>query len=234
MRTLGLIGGMSWESSAQYYRLINEGVRSRLGPLYNAPNVMVTVNFAEIEALQHKGAWDEAGGHMARAAVQLERAGAEAILLCTNTMHKLAGHIEAATNVPFIHIADPTAAAIKAAGLHRVALLGTAFTMEQDFYRGRLTGHHGFDVIVPEAADRLLVHNVIYNELCAGVVKTESRQIYRDVMARLVAAGAQAIILGCTEIMLLVDASDVSIPVFDTTALHAQAGVEFVLGRYNP
>jgi len=226
---IGLIGGMSWESSAQYYRLINEAVRSRLGGVASARTLMWSFDFAEIEALQHQGRWPELSRRLADAARALEAGGADFLVLCTNTMHREADSIEAAVRIPLLHIADPTAEAIRAAGLTRVALLGTAFTMEQAFYRGRLEQRHGLEVLVPEADDRKAVHEIIYNELVAGQVRDASREVYRGVIARLVERGAQAIILGCTEIMLLVSQTDSAVPLFDTTSLHATAAVDLAL-----
>jgi aspartate racemase len=230
MRTIGLIGGMSWESSAEYYRLINEAVKERLGGLHSARSIMLSVDFAEIEAMQQAGRWEEAGVALAAAARGLERAGADCLVLCTNTMHKVADAITAEANVPFIHIADATAAAIRERGLRRVGLLGTRFTMEEPFYRGRLEARHGLEVLVPEADERAAVNRVIYEELCLGVVREESRAQYRAIMGRLAERGAQGIILGCTEITLLVTAADSAAPLFDTTRLHALAAVEFALG----
>ena len=229
MRTIGLIGGMSWESSAEYYRIINQGVRDRLGPTASASCLLWSFNFAEIEALQHKGDWDGLTARMTEAARTLEAGGAELLLICTNTMHRTAPAIEAAVTIPLVHIADPTAERIKAAGLRTVGLLGTAFTMEQDFYKGRLAERHGLDVVIPDAADRAEVHRIIYEELVAGRILDTSRDRYRAVIRRLVEAGAEAIILGCTEIMLLIGAQDSPVPVFDTTALHAQAAIERAL-----
>lgn len=231
MRTIGLIGGMSWESSAEYYRLINQTVKERLGGLHSARSVLFTVDFAEIEQMQHSGRWADAGALLADAAQSLERAGADCIVLCTNTMHKVADTIIAAVAVPFIHIADATASAIQAHGLQRIGLLGTRFTMEETFYIERLSNQFGLDVLVPEAADRAVVNRVIYEELCLGMVRDESRDQYRAIMERLVAQGAQGIILGCTEITLLVSASDSHVPLFDTTRLHALAAVDFALSR---
>ncbi|MFE6129698.1 aspartate/glutamate racemase family protein [Streptomyces sp. NPDC056437] len=228
MRTIGLIGGMSWESSAEYYRLLNEFVRERLGGLHSARCVLHSVDFADIEELQAAGEWERAGELLADAAKGLEAAGAELLLICTNTMHKVAGQVEAAVSVPLLHLGDATADAVRAAGLGRVGLLGTAFTMEQDFYRDRLAGH-GLDVIVPDAEGRALVHRVIYEELCLGVVREESRTAYQEVIAALVAAGAEGVILGCTEIELLIGAGDSPVPVFPTTRLHAQAAVDAAL-----
>jgi len=226
---IGLIGGMSWESSAEYYRLINRAVRNRLGGVHSARILMLSVDFGEIERLQHDGDWDALTEQMKDAATRLERGGAGFILLCTNTMHRMADAVAAAIKIPLLHIADPTGAKIKAAGLRRVGLLGTAFTMEQDFYRGRLKALFGLDVIVPEPADRRVVHEVIYKELVAGEVREQSRAVYRDIIARLVARGAQAIILGCTEIMLLMSEKDSAVPLFDTTTLHAMAAVDRAL-----
>lgn len=229
MKTIGLIGGMSWESSATYYRLLNEGVRDRLGPTASARCILWSFDFAEIEALQHAGDWRGLTERMVDAARRLEAAGAEALLICTNTMHRMADEVQAAVGVPLVHIADPTAARIKADRHRRVALLGTAFTMEQDFYKGRLAARHGLDVIVPDAADRAVVHRIIYDELVAGKVLPASRDAYRAVIARLVERGAEAVILGCTEIMLLIGPEDSAVPIYDTTALHAAAAVELAL-----
>ena len=229
MKTIGLLGGMSWESTLPYYRHINEAVRERLGGLHSARLVLYSLDFHEIEALQRQGDWAAAGTLLADAARRLESAGANFLLLCTNTMHKVADAIEAASALPLLHIADPTAAAIQAAGLQRVGLLGTRFTMEQPFYRQRLEDRHGIQVLVPDEPDRAEVHRVIYEELCRGVVSEASRQAYRQVISRLVARGAQAVILGCTEIGLLVRADDAEVPLFDTCVLHAQAAAERAL-----
>jgi len=229
MKTIGLIGGMSWESTRGYYTLINEAARRRLGGLHSARLVLYSVDFHDIERLQQAGDWDAAGALLADAARSLATAGADFIVLCTNTMHKVAGAIEAAVSIPLLHIADPTATAIKAAGCTRVGVLGTRFTMEQAFYRDRLR-RHGLDVLVPDEDARECVHRVIYDELCLGIVREDSRIAYRDVMRELVDRGAEAIILGCTEIALLVGAADAAVPVFDTTALHAQAAVDLALG----
>lgn len=231
MRTIGLLGGMSWESSAHYYRMINQAVRERLGGMHTAASVMVSVDFAEIEALQHAGDWDALTTRMIAAARQAEAGGAELLVVCTNTMHRMADAVQAAIGIPLLHIADPVGSAIAAQGLTRVGLLGTAFTMEQPFLRNRLAQRHGLEVIVPEAADRQDVHRIIYDELVRGIVTEESRATYRAIMARLAAAGAQAIILGCTEIMLLVREEDSSVPLFDTTALHALAAVDMALAQ---
>ncbi|RVT98835.1 aspartate/glutamate racemase family protein [Rhodovarius crocodyli] len=226
MKTIGLIGGMSWESSAEYYRIINQGVRDRLGPTASAQILMWSFNFAEIEELQHRGDWEALTARMVDAALLLEGGGADVLLICTNTMHRMAEEVQRAVNIPLIHIADPTAERIKAAGFTRVGLLGTAFTMEQDFYKGRLMAQHGLDVLIPGEEDRATVHRIIYEELVAGIVTEASREAYRQVMARLVERGAQALILGCTEIMLLVKPEDSTVPQFDTTAIHAQAAID--------
>lgn len=228
-KIIGLIGGMSWESSAEYYRIINELVRERLGGLRSAQCLMWSFDFAEIEALQSAGHWDDATQEMIKAAQRLERGGADFVVICTNTMHRMADDVQAAINIPLLHIADPTAERMKKAGLSKVGLLGTAFTMEQDFYKGRLINKHGFDVLVPDDDDRKIVHQIIYDELVQGIVNESSRLAYREIIDRLVARGAQAIILGCTEIMLLVKQSDSSVPVYDTTTIHAEAAVEHSL-----
>ncbi|MBZ4319069.1 aspartate/glutamate racemase family protein [Streptomyces huiliensis] len=228
MKTIGLLGGMSWESTAEYYRLLNERTRERLGGLHSAKCVLYSVDFAEIERLQEQGRWDEAGDILAAAAKSLTAAGAEFLLICTNTMHKVADRITAATDVPLLHIADATAEAVRAAGARRVGLLGTAFTMEQDFYRDRLAAG-GLEVLVPDADGRATVHRVIYEELCAGIVREESREAYRAVIRDLVARGAEGVILGCTEIEILVGAEDSAVPVFPTARLHAEAAVALAL-----
>jgi len=229
MQTIGLIGGMSWESTIPYYRIINETVKARLGGLHSAKLVMHSVDFHEIERLQHAGDWAGAGQAMVVAARSMEAAGADFMVLCTNTMHKVAGAMEQAVAIPLLHIADPTAAAVRAQGLSRVGLLGTRFTMEQDFYRGRLQDRYGLEVVVPDAADRDVVHRVIYEELCLGQVIETSRLEYLRIIQRLVAAGAEAVILGCTEIGLLIDAAHAEVPVFDTTRLHAVSAAERAL-----
>ncbi len=229
MQTIGLIGGMSWESSIEYYRIINETVRERLGGLHSAQSLMYSVDFATIELLQHEGRWDEAAAILADAAQRLEAGGADMLVLCTNTMHKLADAITTHSGLPLLHIADATAERIRAAGFQRVGLLGTQFTMEERFYRGRLEERHGLTVIVPEAPERAMIHRVIYDELCQGLIRPESRAAYRDVMQQLVARGAECIILGCTEITLLVQGNDSAVPLFDTTRIHAVAAVELAL-----
>jgi aspartate racemase len=229
VKTIGLIGGMSWESTVPYYRHINEAVRAALGGLHSAKLILYSVDFQEIEEFQRSGDWVSAGESLAHAARAVEAAGASFLVLCTNTMHKVAGSIEAAVSIPLLHIADPTAVQIKAAGFTRVGLLGTRFTMEQQFYRERLVERHGLQVLVPPAEDRELVHRIIYDELCLGMVRSESRTQYARVMRDLAAQGAQAIILGCTEITLLVDATDADVPLYDTTAIHAQAAAERAL-----
>lgn len=229
MRTIGLIGGMSWESTVPYYRQINETIKARLGGLHSARLILYSVDFHEIEQLQRAGDWETAGVVLAQAARRLEAAGADFLVLCTNTMHNVAPSIEAAVSVPLFHIADPTAAAIRQAGHSTVGLLGTRFTMEQAFYRQRLSDRHGLQVIVPSAPDREIVHRIIYEELCLGIVRAESRDEYQRVMQSLAAQGAEAIILGCTEISLLVDPRDSMIPLFDTAAIHATAAAEEAL-----
>ncbi|QHC23079.1 aspartate/glutamate racemase family protein [Streptomyces sp. GS7] len=228
MKTIGLIGGMSWESTAEYYRLLNELTRDRLGGLHSSKCVLYSVDFAEIERLQTEGRWDEAGAILAEAAKALEAAGADLLLMCTNTMHKIADQVSAAVGRPLLHLADTTADAVHAKGLRRVGLLGTAFTMEQDFYRGRLASR-GLDVLVPDAAGRRTVHRVIYEELCLGIVNEASRDSYASVIDDLVTAGAEGIILGCTEIELLIRPEDSPVPIFPTTRLHAEAAVTLAL-----
>ncbi len=220
---------MSWESTVPYYRSINELVKIRLGGLHSARIVLYSVDFHDIETLQHAGKWDEAGDMLAIAARSVEAAGADFLVLCTNTMHKVAPAIEAAVAIPLLHIADPTAAEVKRAGLGTVGLLGTRFTMEQDFYRGRLEAMHGIGVLVPEQDDREFVHRVIYDELCLGIVSDESRAAYRKIIDRLVRRGAEGVILGCTEIAMLVSQSDSPVPVFDTASIHAASAVDFAL-----
>lgn len=228
MRTIGLIGGMSWESSAVYYRIVNQAVRERVGPGASARCILWSFDFAQIERLQHAGDWAALEALMVDAARRLEAAGADLIVICTNTMHRMADAVLAVIGVPLLHIADAAALAVRSAGLTRVGLLGTAFTMEQPFYADRLA-RHGLDVIVPDADDRALVHRVIYDELIAGRIEPASRAAYRGVIARLVDRGAEAVVLGCTEIMLLIGPDDAAVPVFDTTAIHAEAAVTAAL-----
>ena len=228
---IGLMGDMSWESSAEYYRIINHAVRDRLGGLRSARCLMWSFDFGEIEALQHAGRWEDAAALLIDAAQRLERGGADFFLICTNTMHRAAEEVQAAVRIPLLHIADATAERVHAQGIRRVGLLGTAFTMEQDFYKGRLQ-LSGLDVIVPEAEDRAAVHRVIYDELVQGRVEPASRDAYRAVIARLAGRGAEAVILGCTEIMLLVGPSDSPVPLFDTTRIHAEAAVERALSGH--
>jgi aspartate racemase len=229
MKPIGLIGGMSWESSAEYYRLLNTLIKEKLGGLHSARCVLVSVDFAEIEVLQREGRWDEAAQNLIVAAQNLEHAGAAFIVLCTNTMHKLADVIQTSVHIPLLHIADATAAQIKQQGLTRLGLLGTKFTMEEDFYVGRLQRRHGLEVLIPDEVERDMIHAVIYDELCLGEIKASSKTRYLAVIDRLIAAGAQGVILGCTEIGLLIRAADCRVPVFDTTYLHAQAAVELAL-----
>ena len=229
MKRIGLLGGMSWESSSEYYRLVNEATRARLGGLHSADCLLRSVDFTDIEALQREGRWDEAGARLAAEAAGLAAAGAELLVLCTNTMHKVADAVTDAVDVPFVHIADTTAEAVLARGLHTVGLLATAYTMEQDFYVGRLRDRHGLEVLVPDEADRQIVHRVIYEELCVGVIADGSRDQYRRIMAGLAERGAEAILLGCTEIDLLVGPEDSPVPVFDTTRLHAERAVDLAL-----
>lgn len=228
MKTVGILGGMSWESTETYYRLINEGVKERLGGLHSARIAMVSVDFAPIEELQASDDWVTAGAVLAEAAQGVEAAGADFLVIATNTMHEVAPAIEAAVGIPLLHIADATAGPIKAAGVGTVGLLGTAFTMERDFYRGRLAEQHGLEVVVPEAADRATVHRVIYDELVLGEIRDDSRAEYLQVIDRLSERGAEAVIAGCTEISLLVEQQHTDVPLYDTTALHAAAAVERV------
>lgn len=230
VKTIGLLGGMSWESTLSYYKSINEGVKQTLGGLNSAKISMYSVNFAEIEKLQHEGKWDETAAILSDAAVSVEKAGADFLLICTNTMHKVAPQIEANISIPILHIADATAQKLLESGVRKVGLLGTNFTMEQDFYKGRLSDKFGIDVVVPEQADRSNVHEIIYQELCRGEIKDESRKVYLDIIEKLHQQGAQAVILGCTEIALLVKQSHTDVPLFDTTAIHAEAAVKLAIG----
>ncbi len=232
MKVIGLIGGMSWESSIEYYRIINQEIGRALGGVHSARSVMVSVDFGEIEDLQMQGAWDQATEIMIRCAKAVEGAGADFLLICTNTMHLMAEEVAASVNIPLLHIADATARAVGAAGLDKVGLLGTRFTMEKDFYRGRLESLHGLEVIIPDTPGRELVHRVIYEELVQGSIREASRQEYLAVIDQLVQDGAQGIILGCTEIGLLIKADDVPVPVFDTMEIHARTAVEAALDQY--
>ncbi len=229
MKTIGLIGGMSWESSLEYYRLINELVKARLGGLHSAECLMDSVDFAEIEAYQRSGEWEKAAQVLVESARSLENGGADFLVLCTNTMHKVAGAIVSAVKIPLLHIADATAERICQAGFHRVGLLGTRFTMEDDFYVRRLVDQFGLEVFIPDAPQREIVHRVIYNELVLGIIREESRQQYGQVISSLVGKGSECIILGCTEIGLLVKPEDSPVPLFDTTLIHAEAAVELAL-----
>jgi aspartate racemase len=229
MKTIGLIGGMSWESSLEYYRLINEYVRDKLGGLHSAKVVMVSFDFAEVAALQDEENWDATAGLLTGAARRLEQAGADVLLICTNTMHKVADRVQKNVTVPLLHIADATAKAIKTKGLRKVGLLGTKFTMEQSFYRERLTTKHGLEVIIPDENERRVVNHVIYDELCCGQVTPSSKETFCQIMQHLFANGAEGVILGCTEIDLLVNQQDIQIPVFDTTVIHATAAARFAL-----
>ena len=229
MKTIGLLGGMSWESTQGYYRAINEGVKEALGGLHSAKLVLNSVDFAEIEACQQSGDWRKAGEILAQAAQGVEAAGADCLLICTNTMHKVAEDIDDAISIPLIHIADATGESLKQAGVKRVGLLGTAFTMEQDFYKGRLSERHDLEVLVPKAEDRALVHRVIFQELCVGITTNASKAEYLRIIEALKEQGAEAVILGCTEIGMLVTQADTNTPLFDTTEIHANAAVTFAL-----
>jgi len=229
MKMIGMIGGMSWESSIEYYRIVNQTVREKLGGLHSAKSIMVSVEFAEIEALQHQNRWDELASIMIEAARSLERGGADFVIICTNTMHKLYDAVQNKISIPMLNIADATAEKIKADGIDKIALLGTRFTMEEDFYKGRLVDKYGLNVIIPSSEQMEIVHRVIYDELCAGIIKPDSRQKYADIIGNLVAEGAGGVILGCTEIGLLVKPADSSVPLFDTTEIHARAAVDWAL-----
>ena len=229
MKTIGLIGGMSWESSLEYYRIVNETVKEKLGGLHSCKCLMYSVDFGVIEALQHQNKWDELTKLMIEAAQNLKHGVADFIVICTNTMHKMAPEIEHATGLNVLHIADVTGAAISKNQIQKVGLLGTRFTMEGDFYKKRLKDNYDIEVIIPEDADRQIIHDIIYNELCLGIIKDDSRQKYIDIINKLCANGAEGIILGCTEIPLLIKQSDVLIPVYDTTKIHAESAVEFAL-----
>jgi aspartate racemase len=227
LKKIGIIGGMSWESSLEYYRLVNELVKEKLGGYHSAKVIMDSLDFAEVELLQHEGRWQEAGKMMADSALTLQTSGADFVVLCTNTMHKCTPEIEAAIQIPFLHIVDPTAEAICKMGIKTIGLLGTRFTMEEDFYKGRLNDKYGLYVIIPSTADQEKIHQVIFQELVLGKINTDSRKDYLDIINNLIQNGAEGIILGCTEIGLLINPDDVHVPVFDTTILHARAAVDF-------
>jgi aspartate racemase len=229
MKLIGMIGGLSWESTAEYYRIVNRGAQAKLGGVHSARSLIHSLDFGVIEAMQHEGDWGAAAAAMIAAARSLERGGADFVVICSNTMHRMAAEIQAAIAIPLLHIADPTGIAIGAAGFRRIGLLGTAFTMEQDFYRARLEEKFGLEVLIPTTTDRQTVHGIIYQELVKGVVREPSREAYRGVIKRLIERGAEAIILGCTEIMLLVGEADSAVPLFDTTTLHAEACLELAL-----
>ena len=229
MKTIGLIGGLSWEASAEYYRIINQTVQHALGGLHSAQSLLYSFDFAEIEQLQRAGDWEGATGRMVAAAQSLERGGADLIVICANTMHKMAEAVQTAVAVPLLHIADATAERIVAQGYHTVGLLGTIYTMEHDFYKQRLTQAYGLEVVLPNTSDRQQVHRIIYDELCRGIINPASRGEYRRIIAALVAEGAEAVILGCTELMLLVQAEDSPVPLFDTTTIHAEAAAHYAL-----
>jgi len=229
MKTIGLIGGMSWESSIEYYRIINETVKAKLGGLHSSKSIMYSVDFADIEALQHQGKWHDAAQILAEAAKKLEKGGADFVIICTNTMHKVADDIQAHIHIPILHIADATARRIKDSGIRRIGLLGTRFTMEDAFYKDRLIQKYGLDVIIPDVQGREIVHHVIYDELVIGKIREESRKQYADIIEGLVKDGAEGVILGCTEIGLLVHQKDCRVPLFDTARIHAEAAVEYAL-----
>jgi aspartate racemase len=229
VKTIGLIGGMSWESSIEYYRIINEATKARLGGLHSAKSLMFSVDFADIETLQHQGKWAEAAEMLIHAAKSLEHGGADFMVLCTNTMHKLADDIQASVQIPLLHIADATAQRVKDSGIRRIGLLGTRFTMEEDFYKGRLAQKYGLDVIVPDPEEREIVHRVIYDELVLGQIRQRSKEQYMRIIQGMVAQGAEGVILGCTEIGLLIHEQDSQVPLFDTTRIHAEAAVEYAL-----
>ena len=225
MKTIGLIGGMSWESTLTYYRAINEGVKKRLGGLHSARIVLYSVDFDPIEKLQHSGDWAAAGEILSRVAQNVSAGGADFLLICTNTMHKVADQVAASVQIPLLHIADATGEALRCSGVSRVGLLGTAFTMEQDFYKGRLAEKYGLEVLVPDEKDRRQVHEIIYHELCLGIIKPASKQVFVEIVDRLAKNGAQGVILGCTEIGLLIGQADTAVPLYDTTMIHAHRAV---------
>lgn len=229
MKVIGLIGGMSWESTAEYYRIINETVKERLGGHHSAKILLYSVNFSEIEKLQREGRWQEATEFMCEAAMRVELGGADCILICTNTMHKMAAEVQRAVVIPLIHIADATAMEIKKKGIRRVALLGTKYTMEEEFYKGRLRAKYGFEVLIPPEEDRNVINQIIYDELCLGRIEEESKKLFVQIIGGLESKGAEGVILGCTEISLLIKGEDTPLELFDTTAIHAQAAVDFAL-----
>ena len=229
MKTIGLIGGMSWESSIEYYRIINETAKAKLGGLHSAKSIMYSVDFADIEILQHQGKWGEAAQMLIDAAKKLENSGADFIVLCTNTMHKVADDIQANVKIPLLHIADATAQLVKDSGIRKIGLLGTRFTMEEEFYKGRLSQKYGLNVNVPNAQEREIVHRVIYDELVIGEIRQHSKEQYIGIIEQMVHQGAEGVILGCTEIALLIHKQDSQVPLFDTTRIHAEAAVEYAL-----
>jgi aspartate racemase len=231
MKVIGLLGGMSWESSLEYYRIINETVKKRLGGLHSAKCILYSVDFEEIEVLQHKGKWDDLTKIMIESAQNLEKAGAKMVLICTNTMHKMANEVQNAIKVPLLHIADAAADKVKEKNLKKVGLMGTKYTMEQDFYKGRIKEKYNIDVIIPSSNDRKVIHDIIYNELCLGQINESSRDKYKIIIEKLIKNGAEGIILGCTEIPLLINQKDLKIPIFDTTLIHCIAAVEYALNK---
>ena len=231
MKTIGLIGGMSWESTLEYYRIINEAVKEKLGGFHSAEMVLYSVDFAEVEALQHRGEWDRAAVLLTEAARRVEAAGADCALLATNTMHRVFDEIRKGIRIPLLHIADVTGREIQARGLKRIGLLGTRFTMEQEFYKGKLARDFGIDVLIPDEAERRAIHGILYDELCLGAVKDASREVFRKIIGGLESRGAQGIVLGCTEIPLIVKQKDYALPLFDTTDLHARAAVDLALSK---
>ncbi|NQT79207.1 MAG: aspartate/glutamate racemase family protein [Candidatus Aminicenantes bacterium] len=229
MKVIGLIGGMSWESSLEYYRIINEATKEKLGRFHSAKSLMYSVDFEEIEILQHQGKWDKATELMINAAQRVEKGGADLVIICTNTMHKMADEVQKSIKIPLLHIADATAEEIKKQGLKKVGLLGTKFTMEEDFYKGRLSGKFGLEVIIPNEEERQLIHNILYSELCLGEIKSQSKEKFIKIIKNLAASGAEGVILGCTEIPLLISQEDCEAPLFDTTRIHARFAVEYAL-----
>jgi aspartate racemase len=229
MKTIGMIGGMSWESSLEYYRIMNQAVKEKLGGFHSAPCILYSVDFDDVEKLQHQGDWASLNRLMIEAAQRVKKAGADFLIICTNTMHKMADEVQKAIQIPLLHIVDVTAKAVRANGQSRVGLLGTKFTMEQDFYKGRLHEMHGIDVLIPEDKERQVIHDILYNELCLGEIKELSKGKFQSIIQNLVKRGAQGVILGCTEIPLILSQEDAEIPLYDTTALHARAAVDFAL-----